>query len=119
MTELEARAELAAALTTAEVPTGPPVPAMPCAVLYGDGMDPSHFARGQLIASTRIVLLAGAWDAPAAADILAGLRAATLAVLRALPGWELRDVRRDAVVNHRGGLVLTCDVIARRAITIE
>jgi len=117
---LGARDELAAALVAGAVPIadGPGDMAPPSGIIYGDGVDLGHVARGQVAARFRVTLVSGAWDQSAATRDLTTLVQATVAAIRGLTGWRLVAVQRDGRVSVAGGDMLATDVSAERMVDI-
>lgn len=121
MTTLDgARDELAAALVAADVPVAdaPGASDVPYAVIFGEGIDPGHVIRGQVLATFRATLLSGAWDQAASAKGLRALVLAAAGAVRGLHGWTFGGVRRDTTIDIAGGTYLAADVIASRMVDI-
>lgn len=119
-TILGARDELAAALTSGGVPIADAPGGMSTeyGVIFGDGIDLTHVGRGQVQPTFRVTLIAGGWETQQAGRALTGMVQSTLAVLKALDGWQLGEVRRDNVIAIAGGQMLGCDVTASRMVDI-
>jgi len=114
------RAELTAAMLTGGVAISdaPGRIAPPVGYIYGDGIDPRGIGRGQVAASFRVTLVVGHPDAPAASAALGVLTLLALSVLQDLNGWQVGEVRPDAVRTIAGALFLSADVTASAMIDI-
>ena len=118
-TRAQARAELMTALRTAGVravdsPIGDP----PYVLVGGGGIAMTHVTIAKAPATIRARCVAGAWEAAGVQAILDELIQDTLAVLRAMTGWQMLPVGQDEIRRFTGGDYLTADVSASRMIDI-
>lgn len=92
----------------------------PYVAVLGDGIDTTGRApAGQGIASWRCALIAGKSDQEASAASLDALKQYVAVTIRAAPGWQLGEIRRDGIRSIAGGLYLTADIIANQVVNIE
>jgi hypothetical protein len=92
--------------------------APPVGYIYGDGIDPRGIGRGQVAASFRVTLVVGRADAPAASAALGALTILALTALRNINGWQVGEVRPDAIRSIAGADYLTADVTASAMIDV-
>lgn len=94
----DARGELEAALASvgngATSSIGGVVP--PFVFIACDGADFDTIVMGKCPVSWRIILAAGGWELDTTADVLDTMRQAAIPLLRALSGWQLVSLGRDA-----------------------
>lgn len=111
----EARADITAALLAVEIDTSaaPGEVAAPAALLFGEGFADLRRARqaGQVVASFRVVLVAGAADQAGAAAMLDNMTLAALGVFGALERYAVNEVRPDTIRRIGAGDYLSRDVV--------
>jgi hypothetical protein len=116
----EGRTALAAALETAGVTVSPALGriAPPCAVIFGNGIDPTHLLRGQAEAGYRVMLEAGRADQEVSALELGDMVLAAIAAIRSLAGWRLGTIGVDTIRVIGAAEILTADVVGHSFVTV-
>lgn len=115
----EARTELAGALEIAGLVVSPTLGRLspPCVVIFGDGIDPAHLARGQVKAGLRSMVVAARADSEVAIADLGEMVLAALGAIRGLADWELGTIGVDTIRKVNQVEYLTADVTAHRFVT--